>query len=444
MSTRKLALAEIQTRDDLQPRIQMNMFVVTDYADAMCEGRIFPPIEVVWDGQNYWLWDGFHRKRAAEQAGLTEIDAHVIEGTLEDAQWLALSANRTHGMRRSNEDKRRAVELALRHPRATEEFKKAQKINYSTIAEHCGVSVNLTRMIWLKIHPSEVIESLHDASFQKSLNGHTRSGPTERLTSQALDLLRFEPVAEDRHQLERIARLPESQQIEVARYLASGETGSVVSALKELNRESIPALTPQAYEIDGCHVVMGDAKKIDLSQFPHRYKVIVADPPWSYDVTIKQGTTEGQYLSLTDQDLFDMPVSELAHEDCVLFMWGTWPKLPQALEVIKAWGFKYVTGLPWIKTTVNGNLDYGVGYWVRGVSEYYLIAKRGNVSVEPLRMKGYAGLLWENLGHSRKPNNIHELAKALPGPYLELFARSPKYGWTVFGNDPALTQKVFV
>lgn len=211
---------------------------------------------------------------------------------------------------------------------------------------------------------------------------------------------------------------------------------------KKRNRVEPPI--PSTYKADGCHVVMGDAKKLDLSQFPHRYKVIVADPPWSYDVTIKQGTTEGQYLSLTDQDLFDMPVSDLAHADCVLFLWGTWPKLPQALEVIKAWGFKYVTGLPWIKTTVNGNLDYGVGYWVRGVSEYYLIAKRGNVSVEPLRMKGYAGLLWENLGHSRKPNNIHELAKALPGPYLELFARSPKYGWTVFGNDPALTQKVFV
>lgn len=444
MPTQKLALAEIQTRDDLQPRIQMNMFVVTDYAEAMREGRTFPPVEVVWDGSSYWLWDGFHRRRAAEQAGLTEIDAHVTEGTLEDAQWLALSANRTHGMRRGNEDKRRGVKLALRHPNGI-------NLSDNQIAEHCGVSQPFVGKIRAEIFPtyndyksrSGADGRIYDVSNIGHHNGHTRPSPTERLNPQALDLLRFEPVAEDRHQLERIARLPESQQIEVARYLASGETESVVSALKELNRESIPTLIPQAYEVDGCHVVIGDAKEMDLSRFPHKYKVIVADPPWDYDITIKQGTTEGQYLSMTDQDLFDMPVSELAHDDCVLFLWGTWPKLPQAMALVKAWGFKHITGLPWIKTTSNGHLDYGVGYWVRGVSEYFLIARRGNVSVEPLRLRGYAGLLWENYGHSRKPNNIYQLAEALEGPYLELFARRPKFNWTVFGNDPALAQKVF-
>lgn len=157
MPTQKLALAEIQTRDELQPRIQMNIFIITDYADAMREGRTFPPIEVVWDGSTYWLWDGFHRTRAAKQAGLVEIEVNITEGTKEDAEWLALSANRTHGLRRSNEDKRRAVELALKHPKA------AGLSNYE-IALHCGVSDEFVR----KMKP--IYQPLVDKSLPRTVN----------------------------------------------------------------------------------------------------------------------------------------------------------------------------------------------------------------------------------------------------------------------------------
>ena len=70
---------------------------------------------------------------------------------------------------------------------------------------------------------------------------------------------------------------------------------------------------------------------------------------------------------------------------------------------------------------------------MRGCSEYVLVGRRGKVS--PPRLKGFLGLLSPNLRHSRKPDSVHEIAEALPGPYLELFGRRPRKGWTVFGNE---------
>jgi len=196
------------------------------------------------------------------------------------------------------------------------------------------------------------------------------------------------------------------------------------------------------YLVDNCKVIIGDARNMDLSQFGEGYKVIVADPPWKYRVSLGEGVAKDQYATLDEEDLMTMPLDQLADKNCVLFLWGTWPKLPEALQVMQAWGFKYVTGLPWVKTTTNNlkntpiseiTLNYGVGYWVRGVSEFILIGRRGNVSAP--KLKGFLGIISPNLNHSHKPNSIHEIAEAMEGPYLELFARRSRPGWTVFGNE---------
>lgn len=129
----QLTVSNLILSSDIQPRTAMDMVVIQEYADEMKSGTKFPPIEVVFDGQGYWVWDGFHRAKAAKIAEILEILANVQNGTKQDAQWLALSANRAHGLRRTNADKKRTVELALEHPNA---------INKSLreIADHCGVS----------------------------------------------------------------------------------------------------------------------------------------------------------------------------------------------------------------------------------------------------------------------------------------------------------------
>jgi len=181
------------------------------------------------------------------------------------------------------------------------------------------------------------------------------------------------------------------------------------------------------------------------------FQVLLADPPWSYRVgeqSGRRGTADAQYATMTDRGICELqpygrPVSALAADDSVLLMWATWPKLREAFDVISAWGFTYVTGLPWVKVSGTPYVDlwgdlqarpsYGVGFWFRGATEPLLVARRGKPPVP--RDVGMLGLLGPRLEHSRKPDSVHEIAEHMPGPYLELFARRPREGWDVWGNE---------
>ena len=129
----RLKIDIIRLDGGTQPRARLNKERVAEYADNLQAGAVFPPIEVCYDGKDYWLWDGFHRVHACLAAKLDEVDANVIPGTQQDAQWLSYGANKAHGLFRSNGDKQRAVKAAMSHP-------KAAALSNRQIAEHCGVS----------------------------------------------------------------------------------------------------------------------------------------------------------------------------------------------------------------------------------------------------------------------------------------------------------------
>lgn len=172
------------------------------------------------------------------------------------------------------------------------------------------------------------------------------------------------------------------------------------------------------------------------------YGVIIADPPWNYNNAGCRGAAENEYRTMTLEELRRLPVASVAAEDCVLLMWATWPKLAEAaLPLMSAWGFEYVTGFPWVKiievnTKLDGSVDFsvpcGIGFWVRGTTEPVLIGRRGKAKPPG---DGYIGLLSPNLRHSRKPDSLYEYAESMPGPYLEMFARRPRPGWSAFGNE---------
>jgi protein gp37 len=138
VAVQEVPLDALRTDGGTQPRGEIDLFAVADYAADMGAGVEFPPAHAVHDGTDYWLWDGLHRYHAARKAGRESLRVSVTAGTVEDARWLALGANKTHGLRRKNEDKRRAVEAALAHP-------KAKGLSDPQIAQHCGVSHN---MVW--------------------------------------------------------------------------------------------------------------------------------------------------------------------------------------------------------------------------------------------------------------------------------------------------------
>jgi hypothetical protein len=107
-------LSDITADDDLQPRALIKSAVVDEYAEAMQRGESFPPVILFNDGATYWLADGYHRFKAAQKAEIGSLSAEIRSGTKLDALKFALSANATHGLRRSSVDKRRAVLIALK------------------------------------------------------------------------------------------------------------------------------------------------------------------------------------------------------------------------------------------------------------------------------------------------------------------------------------------
>ncbi|MBI4905144.1 MAG: ParB/RepB/Spo0J family partition protein [Acidobacteria bacterium] len=110
-----LPVANIRLDGGTQPRAALDPDAINDYAKAMSNGAKFPPVTVFYDGERYWLADGFHRVKAAEAAGLKSLECDIRQGTLEDARWYSFSANKSNGLRRTTQDKQRAVKAALLH-----------------------------------------------------------------------------------------------------------------------------------------------------------------------------------------------------------------------------------------------------------------------------------------------------------------------------------------
>lgn len=184
----------------------------------------------------------------------------------------------------------------------------------------------------------------------------------------------------------------------------------------------------------------------------NHFGAILADPPWAYKAysgdTIpsrasRNGLATAHYQTMPIQDICAMPVQDLAADDCVLFLWVTWPTLLDAITLIDSWGFTYKTcAFAWMKadvSTINLFDDpvdayMGLGYWTRANSEVCLLATRG----KPRRLNADVrqGIIAPRREHSRKPDGIHaRIERLVAGPYLELFARQKRNGWTVWGNQ---------
>ena len=180
-----------------------------------------------------------------------------------------------------------------------------------------------------------------------------------------------------------------------------------------------------------------------------KYKIIYADPPWSYQDKKCNGNAQDHYptQSLGWIKSLGGGVQKIVDKDCVLFLWATYPLLPEALEVIKAWGFEYKSiAFQWVKLNKkNGKPFYGLGRWTRGNTEACLLAVRG----KPKRVSNSVfQLIFSPIeNHSKKPQEAREKIVKLIGdvPRLELFARNtgeknlfgknPLDGWDTWGDE---------
>lgn len=176
-----------------------------------------------------------------------------------------------------------------------------------------------------------------------------------------------------------------------------------------------------------------------------RYKTIVLDPPWPYDRKNGQGVATKQYQLMTWQDIYALRplLHAVAAPDCAIFLWTTAPLLMEQSDVVRVWGFRYITkAFCWVKTKRNGSIFFGIGsYTASNTEDMWLLSngtpqrRAADVSqvLPTLETEGFAAPMGR---HSRKPEAIQDRIEQLfDGPYLEVFARRHRPGWTCIGNE---------
>lgn len=181
--------------------------------------------------------------------------------------------------------------------------------------------------------------------------------------------------------------------------------------------------------------------------FPNKkYKIIYADPPWEYSSDPKSkrgiwGLADQRYDTMSMDDLKKLPVDNIADDNCILFLWATFPNLQQALDLIKAWGFTFKTvGFVWEKLDKTNNTPkkYGLGWYTRSNCEIVMIGRKGKFDRKSAAVQQIVKSTISE--HSKKPDEVRKRILKLCGDIsrIELFARTKIHGWDVWGNDEKL------
>ena len=168
-----------------------------------------------------------------------------------------------------------------------------------------------------------------------------------------------------------------------------------------------------------------------------QYEIILADPPWHYDQKGLQGAAENHYPTMSIKELCALPVADIAARDSALFLWATFPQLPEAMQLIQAWGFQYKTvAFVWLKQNRKSpGWFYGLGFWTRGNAEVCLLATRGHPKRKAANVHQF--IISPIEAHSKKPDVARDKIVSLMGdlPRVELFARQTAPGWDAWGNE---------
>lgn len=163
-----------------------------------------------------------------------------------------------------------------------------------------------------------------------------------------------------------------------------------------------------------------------------KYQVIYADPPWRYDFSRSNSREiENQYPTMDLEEIKNLQIDKLAEDDSVMFLWATSPKLEDAMEVIKAYGFKYVTSAVWDKIKI------GMGYYFRSRHEYLLVSKKGNLPVPAPENRSASIIEIPRGKHSKKPVEFYTIIERMyPNETkIELFSRIKRDGWDTWGFE---------
>lgn len=246
-----------------------------------------------------------------------------------------------------------------------------------------------------------------------------------------------------------LARLANTQPAAVRRLLNSNgrnPTGATVAALAEvlgyevrLVPRSKEAVAAAATQTRGAEAAVGTLRTLEGGS----YGTVLADPPWRFINRTGKVAPEHRRLSrydtMTTAEIAALPIEGLLPGNAHLYLWVPNALIADGLRVMEAWGFTYKGNLVWAKRRKDGGPDgRGVGFYFRNVTELVLFGVRGSMRTLPPGRRQVNIIETRKREHSRKPDELYPIIEGCsPGPYLELFARYARPGWTSWGLEAA-------
>lgn len=171
------------------------------------------------------------------------------------------------------------------------------------------------------------------------------------------------------------------------------------------------------------------------------FRTVLADPPWRFTNRTGKVAPEhrrlDRYSTMSLPSIKALPVQDIVAANAHLYLWVPNALVPEGLAVMQAWGFRYVSNVVWAKRRKDGGPDgRGVGFYFRNVTEMLLFGVRGSMRTLSPARRQVNMIETRKREHSRKPDEQYQLIEdCSPGPHLELFARHPREGWTVWGDE---------
>lgn len=434
MSIERIDVENLRRDGGTQSRGAMNEATVEAYAEKMRAGEAFPPCVAFFDGEDYWLADGFHRAAATIRAEIAEIDVDVRQGSVRDAILFSCGANEEHGLPRTNADKRRAVDRLLRDPEwsrwTDREIARVCKVSHPFVAKmrpeatnqpatgerrEDRVTGNVSSDEEKPASPRErtYIDRWGNESTMKTA-ARVAVDPTPTPTPEPLppraEPFPLPPRPAPRPPLTRADVLPPETE---ATDTDAGQPRSPTRAdVTRANREARLAETTALAQAKAAgrpafDLRLGDVERVIFDRGQGGFSFVHADPPWPYNNAGVNGAAGDHYdglrvgqirAHLDQMGLLSLP-------NAYMVVWCTWPLLRDWMaigsEFLAQW--EYVSGGTWAKT---GRI--GSGFHWRGDSEMALLYKKRKSKPLPFRNNTSNSYISPRTAHSEKPLDFLE------------------------------------
>ena len=428
------------------PRVSVREDVVSAIAAQLADG--FDPAHALIVrpvGNDFEIISGHHRHEAARRAGIEHVPCWVRE--MDDATaYMALATSNSQG-------ELSPLELGMHalHCVGLSEGGRGKKGGLSAYAEKVGKDTKTLRqcrdgaavaekvgvdphLLQTKTQHLAAIHALPESCWQAAVEIMLDKGWTAKETSEKVKAC---DANTDKRRIALLTGQTTARELaridELAQIVADGlQYDDLVDRWKSWLADNDPVDVKPVQDMrvkfeDEAHARRTEENEDTQATLP---QLVLADPPWRYEFAQSDSRQiENQYPSATPDEIIDhRPETE---SDCVLLLWATATKLPEALEVMHGWGFKYVTQAVWDKEKI------GMGYWFRGQHELLLVGKKGEAS-PPAESVRVSSVFREKRGkHSEKPQCVYEwIESAFPTlNKLEMYCRSPRDGWQSWGNE---------